>query len=235
MVQELHILVELYFQMGNTDVVLFAQWTTMPVYKVVYNGNGHTGGDVPVDSNNYLLSAKVTVKDNSGSLSKSGATFIGWNTAADGSGTAYAAGVSFAMGSADVILYAQWTNARYTVTFNSMEGSAVASQTIDHGGKVTEPAIPVKTGYTFGGWIKEAAYTTHKWNFTTETLTASDILLCERVCSYLYVTFDDMIATTQCFACIKNGNVPINDCRTLPSVPCKSSEISFCCWNYSCR
>lgn len=44
----------------------------------------------------------------------------------------------------------------YTVTFNTNGGTAVASQTVDHGGKATKPANPTKTGYTFAGWYTEA-------------------------------------------------------------------------------
>jgi uncharacterized repeat protein (TIGR02543 family) len=44
----------------------------------------------------------------------SGYTFSGWNTKADGTGTAYQAGGTFTMGSADVTLYAKWTAATTT-------------------------------------------------------------------------------------------------------------------------
>ncbi|MDH6208013.1 InlB B-repeat-containing protein [Aurantimicrobium minutum] len=43
-------------------------------------------------------------------LTRSGYTFSGWNTRADGTGTAYAAGSSISL-SADTALYAQWTPA----------------------------------------------------------------------------------------------------------------------------
>ena len=43
-----------------------------------------------------------------GTLTKTDKTFFGWNTEADGSGTAYAAASTFTMGIANVDLYAQW-------------------------------------------------------------------------------------------------------------------------------
>ena len=56
-------------------------------YTVTYNGNGNTGGSVPTDgSNPYSAGANVTVLGNTGSLVKTGYTFSGWNTAANGSG-----------------------------------------------------------------------------------------------------------------------------------------------------
>lgn len=78
-------------------------------YSVTYDGNGKTSGSVPTDASSpYANGATVTVLDNTGSLAKTGYTFTGWNTAADGSGTHYDAGDQFDMGTANVTLYAQW-------------------------------------------------------------------------------------------------------------------------------
>ncbi len=60
---------------------------------VIYDGNGNTGGTVPVDDDRYENGAIVTVKGNTGKLEKSGFTFTGWNTVADGSGIEYKAGL----------------------------------------------------------------------------------------------------------------------------------------------
>jgi len=98
------------------DLILYAQWTAQPTYTVTYNGNGNTGGIAPTDSNTYLSGTVVTVLGNTGALVKTGYTFAGWNTAANGSGTNYNAGETFIMGSANVTLYAQWT-AQWIVYF----------------------------------------------------------------------------------------------------------------------
>lgn len=79
------------------------------VSAVTYDGNGNDGGTVPTDSNNYLKNTTVTVLDNTGALTKTGYTFAGWNTRADGNGTDYASDATFTMGSENVILYAKWT------------------------------------------------------------------------------------------------------------------------------
>jgi len=79
-----------------------------PTYTVTYDGNGHTGGSVPIDSTVYKENDTVTVLDK-GDLVKTGYTFAGWNTQADGSGTDHAVGSTFIMGSSDVTLYAKWT------------------------------------------------------------------------------------------------------------------------------
>jgi Listeria-Bacteroides repeat domain (List_Bact_rpt) len=81
----------------------------MASFAVTYNGNGSTGGAVPVDGNSpYATGATVTVLGNTGSLIKTGATFIDWGTSATG-GTQYQPAQTFIMGGAAITLYAQWT------------------------------------------------------------------------------------------------------------------------------
>jgi uncharacterized repeat protein (TIGR02543 family) len=93
---------------GTSNVTLFAQWTAVnQTYSVSYNGNTNTGGSAPIDGNNYLSGATVTVR-NMGTLVKTGCAFAGWNTSADGSGTPYNPGDTFVMGAFNVTLYAQW-------------------------------------------------------------------------------------------------------------------------------
>jgi uncharacterized repeat protein (TIGR02543 family) len=88
-------------------------WTTISSfalqhrYTVTYDGNGNTGGSIPVDSTKHLPGATVTVLGN-GTLTKTGYAFAGWNTEANGTGTDRAAASTFTIGSVNVILYAKW-------------------------------------------------------------------------------------------------------------------------------
>lgn len=69
-------------------------------------------------------------------------------------------------------LYAKWTTASattYSVTFNTQGGSAVASATVNAGGKITRPVDPTRTNYIFGGWYKESDCT-NAWNFDTDVV-----------------------------------------------------------------
>jgi uncharacterized repeat protein (TIGR02543 family) len=75
-------------------------------YTVIYHANGATSGTVP-DEQTKDNDSELTLATNSGNLSRSGFTFAGWNTAADGSGTNYAVGESYTS-NADVTLYAKW-------------------------------------------------------------------------------------------------------------------------------
>ena len=67
--------------------------------------------------------------------------------------------------------------ATYTVKFDSQGGSSIASITnVTSGSTITKPAVdPIWSGYTFGGWYKEAACI-NAWNFATDTVN-SDITL----------------------------------------------------------
>ena len=83
---------------------------TPPTYTVTYNGNGKTSGSVPTDASSpYNSGSTVTVKGNTGSLAKTGYTFAGWNTAANGTGTYYAPGATFSI-TANTTLYAIWVS-----------------------------------------------------------------------------------------------------------------------------
>ena len=60
----------------------------------------------------------------------------------------------------------------YTVTFNSQGGSAVASQNVTSGAKATTPMPPTRSGYTFGGWYREATCI-NAWVFATDIVTSN--------------------------------------------------------------
>lgn len=54
----------------------------------------------------------------------------------------------------------------YTVTFNSMGGSAVTSQSVSPGGHATQPANPTNGVKVFGGWFTDENCT-QAFNFST--------------------------------------------------------------------
>ena len=91
----------------SANTTLVAKWTQ--VFTVTYYANNATSGTVPTDSNLYVDNALVTIKSNSGSLTRDGYKFVGWNTRADGNGVDYSASGSanFRI-HADLILYAKW-------------------------------------------------------------------------------------------------------------------------------
>jgi uncharacterized repeat protein (TIGR02543 family)/LPXTG-motif cell wall-anchored protein len=139
----------------TANVTLYAEWTAV-TYTITYVGNGNTGGSVP---SNFVGFGSTNLASNSGSLVKTGATFTGWNTAANGTGTHYATGAAYSL-TADVTLYAEWTTNTYTITYNGNSNSSGAGPSNHTGaGSVSlasSAATLVRTGYSFGGWNTQA-------------------------------------------------------------------------------
>jgi uncharacterized repeat protein (TIGR02543 family) len=138
-------------------------------YMVTYDGNGNSGGTAPSDGSTYPAGGSITVLANSGTLAKTGYTFSGWNSKADGSGTSYAPGVTFAMGTAAVTLYAVWAQDQtqdptYTVSYSANTTGSTGSAPVDsttylQGATATvlgNTGTLAKTGYTFSGWNSKA-------------------------------------------------------------------------------
>ncbi len=156
------------FKMPDKDVTLYAQWK-INQHEVKYDGNGNTGGIAPAAPETYDVNETVTVLGNSNPApyEKSGFTFTGWNTKADGTGEAYTGSSeeTFKMPDKNVTLYAQWKMDKRVVTYDgngSTSGVAPAEATIcDLNETVTvlgnTNVMPYeKTGYTFTGWNTNA-------------------------------------------------------------------------------
>ncbi|MFJ7648880.1 S-layer homology domain-containing protein, partial [Lysinibacillus sp. NPDC097279] len=161
---------------GNSITITFSINKTAPIkYTVKYDGNGATGGQAPVNSQTYENGHSVTVADNTGNLVKTGFTFSGWNTKADGSGISYIANNTFTINASNITLYALWKVNRYTLSFESNGGSGVTTQNVSYNGKITEPTAPTKLGYTFGGWYKEVTLI-NAWDFSKDTVVGNTTL-----------------------------------------------------------
>jgi uncharacterized repeat protein (TIGR02543 family) len=141
---------------------------TPTTYTFTYNGNTNTSGNAPIDGfSPYASGSSVTFLGNSGSpaLAKTGFTFDGWNTEANGSGTSYSQGNTITL-TENTILYAQWTLITYTITYNgntNTSGNApidvsspyVSGSNVTFLGNSGSPIL-AKTGFTFDGWNTEA-------------------------------------------------------------------------------
>src|SRR6185312_4337363 len=81
-----------------------------------------------------------------------GYTFSGWNTAANGSGTAYADSASYPF-TADVTLFAQWTALpNHTVTFDNNGGAGSMADEVHNIATPLTADTFTRLGYTFTGW-----------------------------------------------------------------------------------
>ena len=160
------------FTLTDKDTVLYAQWSeNAPAQvNVSYDANGGTG---TMESMTGDVGSEIVIAQNG--FARSGYTFTGWNTQADGKGTAYKAGDSFTLTDKDTVLYAQW-NKLVTVSFDlcGHGGANIPSQTFVSGNKASEPAAPKEDGWVFGGWYTEKGC---KYRFSFDSAVTSDITL----------------------------------------------------------
>ncbi len=137
------------------SIILYAQWTAN-TYTVTFDGNGSTSGTMDPVSVTYGAGA-VTLTSNS--FSKTGYTFSGWNTQADGEGTAYSDGDSVSDLTSAITLYAQWTIITYTISYdgNGADGGSTDAQNVEYGGTLAVSLNGfTRTGYSFAGWNTQA-------------------------------------------------------------------------------
>ena len=163
------------FETAVTDnITLYAKWTenTPPVetkYTVTFDANGGTVNPASAqtdDSGKLQIELPVPIYD--------GYKFIGWFTSLEESAQEVKKDHVF---TENTTIHAKWEKedeptepTKYTVTFDSQGGSAVGNKTVTNGETVAKPDDPTRTGYTFGGWYKEADCK-NAWDFAADTVT----------------------------------------------------------------
>ncbi|WP_257617431.1 InlB B-repeat-containing protein, partial [Bifidobacterium longum] len=139
---------------------LWAQWKADPAH-LIYNSN--SGSTSQTRRTDGVVDQTLTVIANP--FTRTGYTFTGWNTQADGRGRAYTAGNGFRL-VADPksnpvntsVLYAQWRINRVTLKFNPNGGTGgYPDITVDAFTTVTIPADAKepkvqRPGFRFTGW-----------------------------------------------------------------------------------
>ncbi len=129
-------------------------------YTVTFHGNGgkiddgSANGVDDYDISSVNQGSTVTLP----SVSRKGYTFVGWNTAANASGSAFTAGTPVTN---NTEVYAIWSPNTYQATFainggtfQSDYGNATSNQTVnvEYGTNLTMPQAPTKEHATFKGW-----------------------------------------------------------------------------------
>ena len=117
------------------DMTLTAKWTANS-YTIAFDTAG--GSEIASITQDYGTAITAPADP-----TREGYTFMGWDKA-----------IPATMPAGDMTLTAQWRINRYTVTFDTDGGSAVAPITQDYGTAITAPADPTREGYTFIGWDK---------------------------------------------------------------------------------
>lgn len=132
------------------DFTLYAQWIQQ--LSITFNANNGGGTDVSGMPSTITVDYNAATAIPSSAPTRTNFTFKGWNTAANGSGTAYTAGQSIAHLTTNLPLYAQW-EAYPVVTYNANSGTgAPSADTVAPGVYNIKTGTPTRTGYVFGGW-----------------------------------------------------------------------------------
>ena len=162
------------------DITLYAHWTVNS-YTLTFDGNGGK----PTETSRTV--AYGSPYGTMPTATRTGYTFEGWYTAKSGGSQVY---MSTAMGASNATVYAHWTANTYTATFDSNGGSAVASQKVQYGSRISRPADPTRTGYTFQGWYTAKNGGT-RYDF--DKAVTGDVTLYAR---WAVITFRDVTSST---------------------------------------
>ena len=135
----------------DADTTLYAQWTVDPVITFVANDGEGTMGTQTVKPNEATALTANT-------FTRADYDFTGWNTAKDGTGTAYGDKANIATNE-NVTLYAQWALHKYHVRWLNwdntvlQEGDYTIKDTVSYEGDL--PKRPEDDDYTykFKGWV----------------------------------------------------------------------------------
>ena len=150
---------------------LTVQWTA-PTYAVTLHTNDGTINNGNVTSYTYGVGATLPTD-----VTRTGYTFKGWYDNEALAGSPVTAIGDTETGNKEY--WAKWEINQYTITFDTVGGSTVASITQDYGTAIAAPADPTREGYTFIGWDKEIPSTmpaenmiiTAKWVVNQYTIT----------------------------------------------------------------
>ena len=174
---------------GTVPITLTAQWNAN-TYTVSFNGNGATGGNTATQNftydaaqnlraNGFQQTYTVTFDPGEGLNSSSAtatSTFKGWNTAANGSGTAYSNQQSVknltATNGGNITLYAQWTKGSVILPTPTKSGKVCTGWYTSSGTKVGDcGASYTPTGNTalYAKW-ETIGYTVNWKNYDGTTL-----------------------------------------------------------------
>ena len=139
----------------SSSTTLFAQWTAIPAFNVTFSANGGNGAVGTVSA----LSGETLSLPSAASITRPGYVFTGWNSVADGSGTAFNSTSTVNL-TGPMTLYAQWRQlppATIAFAMNGAHGSVPPISAYD-GATETLAAPPAlaRPGYVFTGWNTRA-------------------------------------------------------------------------------
>ncbi len=161
----------------SSDTTLYAQWADICTIK--FNANG--GSDSMADQ--VVGQGVATAIVPNGFTAPANKTFGCWNTAANGSGTAYADTETITLNDSEITLYAQWAEP-CTITFGTdiVDGSvsgSMSAQTVGKGCKsILNANLLTRTNYEFVGW-KDSSTNQIYQDLSVVTFTSNTFLVAQ--------------------------------------------------------
>ncbi|MSW17707.1 MAG: hypothetical protein F2851_01975, partial [Actinobacteria bacterium] len=215
------------FTIGNGDVAPVAVWNPA-TYVITYNGNGATSGTVP-GSGAFTTGGSYTASTNTGTLAKTGFTFVGWNTTANGDGTSYLEGATNVTATSDLILYAKYSAASYTVSYdlNGATSSQPSQSPVQFGSTFTVASAATQVGKTFTGWSD--GLNTYGGG-STYTMGSANVILAATWANQLYAVTYALNGGTGASAPTQIS-LSSSDTFTVQSTPATKSGYSFGGWS----
>lgn len=107
------------WKLAAGTVNLYAIWSNDPAV-IVYDKNSDSATGEMANTEGYI-DMEATISDNG--FENSGYEFTGWNTEADGSGTAYDEGETIVLTEPSITLYAQWEEIPVIVQMGAVNSS----------------------------------------------------------------------------------------------------------------
>ena len=106
----------------------------LKTYTIKYNANGGSGAP-----SNQVKEHNKNITLSTSKPTRTGYTFVNWNTSSAGNGTSYSAGATYS-GNSDITMYAQWRRNRVIINFSVNGGTLISTATysVDANGIVTQ-------------------------------------------------------------------------------------------------
>ena len=150
----------------TADLTLYAQWTANS-YTVTFDANGGEGS-----MNQQTFTYDVAQALNQNTFTRTGYSFTGWNTQADGNGSTYGDEAEIlnltTEANGSITLYAQWSINSYTIRFVNADGTVLQSSEVEYGqtpaynGETPTKESTAEFDYTFAGWTPQIANVTEE-------------------------------------------------------------------------
>jgi uncharacterized repeat protein (TIGR02543 family) len=164
------------------NIDLYAKW--LQIFTITFDSDG--GSPVP---NQTVAEGEAVIRPDNPTKVEDGIEFgfVNWYDNEECTEPHYDFDTSV---TADITLYAKWSQTFYTVVFNSNGGSPVDDQLVGENGTASEPTQdPTRNGHKFGGWYGDSDLT-EPYDFDTPVTGSITLYAGWRLNTYT-VTFMD--------------------------------------------